>query len=200
VVRATGKEAERHRFLARQVDGSVLGFFRRRMREEPGLLLFDELRGLVVEIADGFEGEPTGDIVGFVIGWGLQVGRPALGGVDELGKGFADVAVARTVVVEVVVELVGDGGELLEEVVCVLFATGFARVGEEILDGFVAGIEEFDEEENAVAGIIGDLSELLDFALGECGLGALSVEVRSRQEQKEGERESAEHRFLVFGS
>jgi hypothetical protein len=169
------------------------------MREEPGLLLFDELRGLVMEVAHGFEGESTGDIVGFVIGWGLQIRRPALGGVDELGKSFADVAVARTVVVEVVVELVGDGGELFHEIVSVLFAAGFARAGEEILDGFVTGVEEFDEDENAVAGIVGDLAELLDFALGEGGLGALSVKVRSKQEQKEDERESAEHRFLVGG-
>ena len=62
---------------------------------------------------------------------------------------------AGAVVVEVVVELVGDGSELLEEIVGVLLATGLARVGEEILDGFVAGVEKFDEEENAVGGIVG---------------------------------------------
>jgi hypothetical protein len=158
------------------------------MREEPSFLLFDELRGLVVEVADSFEGEPAGDIVGFVIGWRLQVGGPALGSVDEFGKGFADVAMARTVVVEVIVEFVGDGGELFEEVVRVLLATGFARAGEEILDGFVTGVEELDEEKDAVTGIVGDLSELLDFAIGECGVGALSVQVRSKERQKEDER------------
>src|SRR5271156_4190097 len=113
-----------------RVDGGVLVFFGGRMREEPGLLLFDHLCGLIVQVVDGFEGESAGDVVGFVVGRGLEVGRPALGGFDELGKDLADVAVAGAVVVKVVIELVGDGGELLEEIVGVLLATGFARTGE----------------------------------------------------------------------
>src|ERR1035437_7606967 len=56
-------------------------------------------------------------VVGLVVGWGFDGGGPALGGFEDLGQGLAQVGVARAVVVEVVGELVGDGGELLEEVV-----------------------------------------------------------------------------------
>ncbi|WP_433983229.1 hypothetical protein RBB78_17425 [Tunturiibacter empetritectus] len=52
------------------------------MGKEPGLLLFDELGGLIVEVVDGFEGEPARDVVGFVVGRGFDVGGPALGGFD----------------------------------------------------------------------------------------------------------------------
>jgi hypothetical protein len=148
---------------------------------------------------NGFEGESAGDVVGFVVGRGLEIGRPALGGFEEFGKGFADVAVAGAVVVEVVVEFVGDGGELLEEIVGVLPSAGFARVGEEILDRFVAGVEEFDEEENAVGGIVGGFAELLDFAVGESGFRFLGVQGESEREQEESEGKSTKHRSLMFG-
>ena len=80
------------------------------------------------------------------------------------------------VVVEVVVELVGDGGELLEEVVGVLFAAGLARMGVEVLDGLVAGVEELDEDEDAIVGEVGGVAELLDLTFGESGVVALGVE------------------------
>ena len=85
-------------------------------------------------------------------GGDLSAGGPAIGGFEQLGQRLADVAVARAVVVEVVLELVGDGGELLEEIVRVLFAAGTARMGEEIVDGVGAVVEELDEDEDAVAG------------------------------------------------
>jgi hypothetical protein len=184
--------------LSGKVDRGVLVFFWRWVSEEPGLLLSDELRGLIVEIANGFEGEPTGDVVGLVVGRGFQVGGPALGGFNQLGQGFANVAVTGAVVVQIVVELVGDGSELLEEIVGVLLAAGLTRSGEEILYGFVAGIEKLDENKNAVVGIVGDLSELLYFAVGKGGVGTLGGNGRSKREQKKDEQESAEHRFLVF--
>ena len=53
-------------------------------------------------------GEFAGDTVDVVLGWGLDGGGPALGGIDELRQGLADVAVVGAVVVEVVVELVCD--------------------------------------------------------------------------------------------
>jgi hypothetical protein len=185
--------------LPGKVDRGVFVFFWGRVGEEPGLLLSDELGGLIVEVVDGFECEPAGDVVGFVVGRGFQVGGPALGGFDQLRQGFADVAVTGAIVVEVVVELVGDSCELLEKIVGVLLAAGFTRSGEEILNGFVAGVEELDEEENAVVGIVGDLSELLDFAVGERGIGALGGKGRNKREQKKDEQESAEHRFLMGG-
>ena len=110
-------------------DGFVLVVFGGWMGGEPGLLLFDEARGLFADVTDGFEGKFAGEIVDGVFGGLFQVGGPALGGVEEFGQRLADVAVVGAVVVEVVVELVGDGGELFEQVVGVLFAAGFARDG-----------------------------------------------------------------------
>jgi hypothetical protein len=182
--RCVGRFVLRRTGLSWKVERGVLVFFWGRVGEEPGFLFFDELRGLIVEIADSFEGEPSRDVVGLVVGWSFQIGGPALGGFDQLGQGFADVAVAGAIVVQIVVELVGDGGELLEEIVGVLLAAGLARAGEEILDGFVAGIEEFDEKEDAVAGIIGGFAELLDFAVGESGFGSLGVQGKSEREQE----------------
>jgi hypothetical protein len=101
--------------------------------------------------------------------------------------------VVGAVVVKVVVEFVGDVGELLEEVVGVLFAAGFAGVGEEILDGFVARIEEFDEEKDAIVGEVGRFAELFDLAFLERSLAALSVEGQSESEEDQGEREPTEH-------
>ncbi len=95
------------------------------------------------------------------------------------------------VVVEVVVELVGDGGELLEEVVGVLFAAGLAGVGEEVLDGFVAGVEELDEDEDAIVGEVGGVAELLDLAFGEGGVVALCACRGRVSEESEGEEETA---------
>jgi hypothetical protein len=98
------------------------------------------------------------------------------------------------VVVQVVVELVGDVGELLEEVVGVLFAARFAWVGEEILDLLVAGVEELDEDEDAIAGIVGGVAELLDLAFRHSTVAALlSVKGQSESEENESEREPTEH-------
>jgi len=151
-------------------------FFRGWVGGEPGALLLDHLGSLFAEVTDGFEGYLAGDVVGFVVGWGFDGGGPAVGGVDELGKGFADVLVVGAVVVKVVVELVGERGELLEEVMCVLFAAGTAGDGVEILDALGAGVEELDVEENAVGGDVGGFADLLDLGLGECVLVALGVD------------------------
>src|ERR1700742_4190966 len=161
--------------LAGSDRGSSCIVFGGRVGGEPGLLVFDELGGFFADVADGFEGELTGEIVDGVFRWLLDVGGPAFGGVEELGQGFADVAVAGAVVVEVVVELVGDGGELLEEIVGVLFAAGFARMSEELLNCLGAGVEELDEEEDAVVGDVGRFAELFDLAFGEGAFFGLSV-------------------------
>ena len=144
--------------------GCVLRFFGRRVSGEPGLLLFDETRGFFADVTNGLESQFAGEIVGVVFGGLFKVGGPALGGIEELGQRLSDVAVTGAVVVEVVVELVGDSGELLEEVVGILFAAGFAGMGEEILDGFIARIEEFDEEKDAIVGEVGRFAELFDLA------------------------------------
>jgi hypothetical protein len=169
---------------------------------EPGLLVFDELGGFFSEIVDGFEGDFAGDAVGFVVGRGLQVRGPALGGIDQLGERFADVAVMNAVVLEIVIELIGDGGELLEEVVGVLFAPGAAGMGEEVLNGLIALVEKFDEDQDAVVGEIGGGSELVDLGVGEDVIFLLSVERRGededgRQDEGERQRESTEHAGLV---
>jgi hypothetical protein len=68
---------------------------------EPGGLVGGEFRGGLAEVADGFEGELAGDVVGVVVGRGLDLGGPAVGGGEDLGQRLAQVGVARGVVVEV---------------------------------------------------------------------------------------------------
>ena len=101
---------------------------------EPGDLVGVDFGGGFAEVADGFEGDFAGDVVGLVVGRGLEGGGPAVGGVEDFGQGFAEVGVAGAVVVEVVGELVGDGGELDDEVVGILFAAGAAGFGVEVLN------------------------------------------------------------------
>jgi hypothetical protein len=177
-------------------DGFVLVVFGGWMGREPGLLIIDEARGLFANVTDGFKGKFAREVVDGIFGGLFQVGGPALGGVEEFGQRLADVAVVWAVVVEVVVELVGDGGELFEQVVGVLFATGFARMGEEVQDCLVPGVEEFDEDENAIVGKVGGLAELLDLAFREGRVGTLSVERQSESEENESEEETTKHWFL----
>ena len=86
------------------------------------------------------------------------------------------------VVVEVVVELVGDGGELLQQIVGILFATGAAWTGVHLLNAFDPGVQELDEDEDAVVGVVGGVAELLDLAVGEGGVVPLGVE---RQDERD---------------
>jgi hypothetical protein len=188
--------------LAGNVDGFVLvllwllagwvGF-------EPGGLLFGELGGGLAEVADGFEGDLAGDVVGLVVGWGLDGGGPAFGGFEELGQGFADVGVTRAVVVEVVGELVADGGKLFDEVVGVLLAAGTAGLGVEVVDLLGAEVEELDEEDDAIVGDKAAGTDLLDLAFGESGLMGLCVEGRGEEEDSDRERETAEERARDLG-
>jgi hypothetical protein len=175
------------------VRGCVLRFLVWRVSGEPGLLFFDEVCGFFADIADGLEGQFAGEIVCGVFGGLFEVGGPALSSIEKLGQDLADVAVVGAVVVEVVVEFVGDVGELLEEIVSVLFAAGFAGTGEEILNRLVAGVEELDEDKDAIAGVVGGVAQLLDLALREGTLAALGVEGQNECEENEGEREPAEH-------
>jgi hypothetical protein len=66
-------------------------------------------------------------------------------------------------------------------------------MGEEILDLLVACVEELDEDEDAIAGIVGRVAELLDLAFRHHGVGALSVKGQSESEDNESEREPTEH-------
>jgi hypothetical protein len=66
-------------------------------------------------------------------------------------------------------------------------------VGEEILDGFVARVEELDEDEDAIVGEVGGFAELLYLAFRQRTLAALSVQRQSEGEEYEGEREPTEH-------
>ena len=170
-----------------RADGA--GIFGGRVGGEPGALVFDEAGGFVVDVANAFEGERAGDVVGVAVGGGPEGGGPAIGGLEEFGELFAEVGVTRTVVVKVVVELVGDGGELLEEVVEIVFAAGSAGLGDEFLDSFRAGVEEFDKGGDAVGGDVGGLAELLDLGVGHGFVGVLGVEgERGEKKQEGGER------------
>jgi hypothetical protein len=91
--------------------------------------------------------------------------------------------VVRSVVIEVVVELVGDVGELLEEVVGILFAAGPAGMSEEVLDLLVARVEELDEDEDAIAWEIGGVAELFYFTFRQGVVAALGVEGRDEGEE-----------------
>ena len=75
---------------------------------------------------------------------------------------------SRLVIVKIVVELVGDGGELFEEVVKILFAAGPAWLRKEVLDGVHASVEELDEDKDAVGRNVRGIAELLDLGLGKC--------------------------------
>ena len=106
----------------------------------------------------------------------------------------ADVDAAGAVVVEVVGELVGDGGELKDEVVGVLLAAGTAGMGVEVVQLLGAQVEELDEEKDAVGGVVAVLSDLVDLGLGEGGVAGLGAERRGEgEEEGEGEGEAAEH-------
>jgi hypothetical protein len=105
--------------------------------------------------------------------------------------------VVGAVVIQIVVELVGYGGELLEEVVSVLFAAGFAGVGEERLYVFVAVVEKLDEDKDAIIRDIGGGAKLFDFAFGEGGVGALGVQGQGESKEDQSMGEATEHAVLV---
>ncbi len=90
---------------------------------------------------------------------------------------------AGAVVVEVVGELVGDGGELKDEVVGVLLAAGAAGMGVEVVEFLGAEVEEVDEEEDAVGGVVAGLADLVDLGLGEGGVARLGAERRGEDEK-----------------
>jgi hypothetical protein len=166
---------------ARNIDGFVLLLLLllgRRMGFEPGLLVGGHLGGGFAQITDGFQGDLAGDAVGLVFGRGFDGGGPAFGGVEQLGQGLAQVGVAGAVVVEIVVELVGDGGELLDEVVGVLLAAGAAGLGVEVVELLGAQVEELDEEQDAVGGDVPGFADLFDLGVGEGGGMELGVKER----------------------
>ena len=177
--------------------GCVIGvahriFFLRRMGGEPRLLLSDHLGGLFAEIADGLERQPALDVVGVVVRRRLDGGGPAFKSIDEFRKRLADVAVAGTVVVEVVIELVCEGSELLEEIVGVLLAAGTAGFRVEILQGLDADVDELDEDHDTVIGDVSGVAEFFDLFFGESGFSALCAEWQ-RESQEGEEKEGAAH-------
>jgi hypothetical protein len=66
-------------------------------------------------------------------------------------------------------------------------------MGEEILDRFVALVEELDEDHDAIIRDVGGVAELLDLAFGQRTVAALRVKGHSESEKKNGEREPTEH-------
>jgi len=153
----------------------------RRMHFEPGSLGGGQFGGVFAEVPGGFQGQFAGDFVGVASGDGLECGGPAIRGVEDLGKGLAEIEVARAVVVQVVGELVGDGGELVEELAGILLAAGAAGFGVEVMEFLGAEVEEFDEEEDAVGGDVARVADLLDFLVGEGRFGNLGVEWASER-------------------
>ena len=97
---------------------------------EVGDLFRQQLFGGVVGVGHGGERELAGYVVAVVGRGGAQCALPALCGLCELWEGFAQIAVLRAVLVEVVIELIGDVGNLREEVVQVKLAAGVTRPGE----------------------------------------------------------------------
>jgi len=97
------------------------------------------------------------------------------------------------VVVQVVVELVGDGGELLEEVVGVLFAArlrGWAKRSWILL---LRASRSLMKTRMRFAGEVGGFAELLDLPSDIAFIVALSVKGQSESEENESEREPTEH-------
>jgi hypothetical protein len=66
-------------------------------------------------------------------------------------------------------------------------------MGVKILDAFVAGVEELDEDEDAIAGKVGGFAELFDLALRHGVVIALSVKGQRESEENESEGEPTEH-------
>jgi hypothetical protein len=97
--------------------------------------------------------------------------------------------VAWAVVVEVVGELVGDGGELKDEVVGVLLAAGTAGMGVEVVQLLSAEVEEVDVKKDAVCGVVAGFADLVDLGLGEVGVARLGVERRGEGDERECEEE-----------
>jgi hypothetical protein len=170
-----------------------LPFLRRRVCEEPGLLLFDKTRYLLADVANGLQSKFAREIVDRVVGRLFEVGGPTLGRLQKFGQSFANIAVAWAVVVEVIVELVRDRGELVKKIVRVLFASRFAGMSVELLDRFITGVEEFDEDENAIVRNIGSFTKLLNLAFGERGVGALGTEGQSNNQKEKSKREPTVH-------
>src|ERR1019366_3261759 len=100
-------------------------------------------------------------------------------------------------------EFVGDGGELDEEIVSVLLAAGAAGLGVEVLNCLGARVEEFDEEDDAVAGDKASIAHLIDLLLGEGRPLLLGVERRSDEDgrgedgQGESEKKSTHDRDAI---
>jgi hypothetical protein len=159
---------------------------------EPGGLVGGELGGGLAEVAQGLDGELAGDGVGVVFWEGVEGGGPAGDGGEDFGEGAADVDVAWAVVVQVVGELVGDGGELKDEVVGVLLAAGAAGMGVEVVEFLGAEVEEVDVKKDAVGGVVAGLADLFDLGLGEVGVGSAGRgEVRREREVSARVRVSA---------
>lgn len=166
-----------------------------RVGGKPDSLLFDELGGGFAEIANGLQSQFAGDVVGFVVCGRFEGCGPTLGGAQELGESLAEVAVGWAVVVEVIVELVGNVSELFEEIVDVLFASRLARTVSEGFDGLRALVQKLDEDEDAIAGDVGGVAKLLNFGIGERSRFALGVQGREKK-QKESEGEDAGYQWL----
>jgi hypothetical protein len=75
--------------------------------------------------------------------------------------------VAGTVVCQVVVEFIGDRGELLQQVVGVLFPAGATWLRIHILDALHARVQKFDEQQDGLGGYVAGLPHLLNFFVGE---------------------------------
>jgi hypothetical protein len=159
------------------LDDVAFSILLRRVGGKPGLLVLDEVFGVFAEVADGLERELTGDVVGVVVGWGLDDGGPAVDGAEELWQGLADVAVAGAVLVQVVFEVVSDGRELLEHVMDVLLAAGAAGARGQFADRLRALIHEPDEGQDALVGEAIGVTEFFDFFLRQWVFGALKARV-----------------------
>src|SRR6185312_6761970 len=143
------------------IDRSALAFFCRWMGCKPRFLRRDKLGSVVPKISDRFKSQLAGYVISGIVGRGLDVRRPAVCSLDKFRQRLADVTVPRGIVVEVVLQLVGDGGELLKEIVSILFAAGTAWMREQVMDGPGTFVKEFNEDHDAVARNIRRVAKLL---------------------------------------
>lgn len=169
------------------------------MKFEPDGLFGGEFGCGFAEVADGFESKLAGDAVCLIVRRGFEGGGPAVGCFEDFGQGAPQVGMAWAIVVEVIGEFVSDGCELIEEVVGVLLATGAARLCVEIGDFLCAEVEEFDECEDTVGGVVAEFANLFDLGLGEGVVGMLGVQGRGEDEESEQGVEGGLHGWQSFG-
>src|SRR6185437_6861853 len=139
-------------------------------------LAFVELFGFIAGALGGVEGGFAGKILCAVARGLIQNLGPFRGGWDKVFQGFADVGVSLIEGVEVVLQLIGDAGELLifgAQIGLTVFTGGIRTDG---FDGVDAFLEKLLVELDAVVGTVAEVGNFIGLLAGERVLLSLGVQ------------------------